>query len=121
MSDIQLLKDAAKAAGIELDWNIPPNAKNPWRMTGVKGTEDYGPACEWNPLTDDADALRLAVKLDLAVMPYPVFESPKHSVVVSQRNLEHSMFEVVELQNGDPYAETRRAIVRAAAEIGKTK
>ena len=97
-NDRDLLEKAAKAAGI----------KDEMRLWGW-----------WTPLTDDGDALRLAVKLALAVMPYPVFESPKHSVVVSQRNLEHSRFEVVELYETDPYAATRRAIVRAAAMIGE--
>ena len=51
----------------------------------------------WNPLEHDGDALRLAVKLHL---------------------LEHSW--LGDMSNEpDPYAATRRAIVRAAAEIGK--
>ena len=58
--------------------------------------------------------------LGLAITPYPVYEQPKHSVYVNLKNLEHSGFEVVELHNGDPYAATRRAIVRAAAAIGAT-
>ncbi len=54
---------------------------------------------EWNPITDAGDALRLAVKLDLLwrdIYDYEPFEYER-----------------------DPYAATRRAIVRAAAAIGK--
>jgi hypothetical protein len=112
--DRELLELAAKAAGIDIEFSI---FKDESFICFYSGGDCFN--SEWNPLLDDGDALRLAVKLNLAVMPYPVFESHKHSVVVSQRNLEHSRFEVVELYETDPYAATRRAIVRAAAEIGK--
>ena len=79
MTDREMLELAAKAAGVE-----------------------------WNPLTDDGDALRLAVKLgicyfdgDLAVC-----------FGADGRN-------ITEPFGIDPYAATRRAIVRAAAEIGR--
>ena len=52
-------------------------------------------AC-WNPLTDDGDAFRLAAKLKIPVCFD--FEVPV---------------------NDDPMTTTRRAIVRAAAEIGR--
>jgi hypothetical protein len=53
----------------------------------------------WNPLNDDGDALRLAVNLDIDVAKVQIKFWDKHSI--------------------NPYAATRRAIVRAAAEIGK--
>jgi hypothetical protein len=59
----------------------------------------------WNPLTDDADALRLAVKLELNVL-VGVAKDGEGRIVV-------------ETSLDDPYAATRRAITRAAAEIGK--
>ncbi len=98
MTDRELLELAARAAGIDLDWDVPPKSP-PWRMTGEG--EDRGPAAQWNPLTDDGDALRLAVKLGLDGDFVTLMISSKH--------------------DGDPYAATRRAIVRAAAEIGKDK
>lgn len=64
----------------------------------------------WNPLTDDGDALRLAVKLRLE------FEWWKNGIAVSRDDLPPGTIQHVE---DDPYAATRRAIVRAAAEIGK--
>lgn len=69
----------------------------------------------WNPLIDDGDALRLAVELQLGISIPPVvdgrievvtFYGPIISIV------EHP-------QNNDRNAATRRAIVRAAAEIGR--
>ena len=113
-ADKELLEFAAKAAGIELDWDIPPNARNPWRMTGQGN--DRGPAAEWNPLTDDGDALRLAVKLKMDI----IFDFDR--VVVCYGDDAESVTEYFyDLpKQTDTYAASCRAIVRAAAEIGKT-
>ena len=61
------------------------------------------------PLTDDGDALRLAVKLEMDLSL-----GLKGCVVLPDPNIS-----LEELSSDDPYAATRRAIVRAAAEIGK--
>jgi hypothetical protein len=59
----------------------------------------------WNPRTNSGDALELAVKLDLTVMIGAVRDvSGRLSLDKSEDDLEA----------------TRRAIVRAAAEIGRT-
>jgi len=110
MSDRELLELAAKAAGIELDWDIPINSNTPWRMSGED--EDRGPADMWNPLTDDGDALRLAVKLHLKILLYPEATSVDGHWCGGG-------ISTCERYGIDPYAATRRAIVRAAAEIGK--
>ncbi len=120
MTDRELLEAAAKAAGIEL-------------IAWTKFFDEWKFACNpcgepWNPLTDDGDALRLAVKLGIKVMPYPVYDSTKHSVCASRRSLappeddENTYVgpDCIEVYGSDPYAATRRAIVRAAAEIGKS-
>lgn len=94
MTDRELLELAAKAAGIEpasymgrdVGWYVPGR--------GVGS---------WSPLTDDGDALRLAVKLKIQITPEYVFQGPWEGGGFLR----------------DPYAATRRAIVRAAAEIGK--
>jgi hypothetical protein len=65
----------------------------------------------WNPLTDDGDALRLAVRLDI----HPAFFSNAVFAGVGGA-MKHSVEESV---SDNKYAATRRAIVRAAAEIGK--
>lgn len=101
MNDRELLELAAKANGHEYPWF----------------EARYGMMMPWNPLTDDGDALRLAVKLSI--------------------NMEH-----MRTMGGDPFgfscwpigrgdcganetdiadygAAVRRAITRAAAEIAR--
>lgn len=71
----------------------------------------------WNPLTDDGAALRLAVKLFMFVDSAAGAPDSFGAELVRAGN------EVVDKTeprtHDDPYAATRRAIVRAAAEIGK--
>ena len=55
----------------------------------------------WNPLDDDGAALRLAVQLGLLGAPFM------------------ALAWIEALGDSDSYAATRRAIVRAAAEIGR--
>jgi hypothetical protein len=68
----------------------------------------------WNPLADDGDALRLAVKLGIAV--YPPDELGASATACNQG--EHGRNWHVEI-GSEPNAATRRAIVRAAAEVGQ--
>lgn len=100
MTDKELLELAARAAGI--------GCYDPDHI-GVYGiwVEDAGDEYYWNPLTDDGDALRLAVKLLITV----TFGANYVIVGGNQMPLVNNA--------NDPYAATRRAIVRAAAEIGK--
>ena len=83
MNDKKLLELAAKAAGIN------------YKLGSHGAILEIFPDghAEWNPLTDDGDALRLAHKLGLLsdVQVWPI-----------------------------TLDETRRAIVRAAAEIGRS-
>ena len=72
MTDRELLKAAAKAAGLVID-KSPCNGGG----AGNDGFDILGNAMldwhnnkTWNPLTDDGDALRLAVKLRIAVDPW---------------------------------------------------
>lgn len=111
MSDREPLEWAAKAAGIEVirsrledsahrDLLVANSVRNPFQK--------YGP---WNPLTDDGDALRLAVKLGLTIVP--------------NYHVSHDGFGVCAFtepeDSFDFCAPTRRAIVRAAASIGQQK
>ena len=98
-SNRELLERAAKAAGIECTAVV---------LEGVPHRFGGG---YWNPLTDDGDALRLAVELGLDIEFYEA------SIHVYDDKSEKSF---VEEHDGDPYAATRRAIVRAAAEIGRS-
>lgn len=97
-TDRELLELAAKAAGIDLHWN---DREESGYYENYRGLPQW---VEWNALHDDGDALRLAVKLGLqfdfgnAMVTYPV--------EVCGEGLDHDVA-------------TRRAIVRAAAEISK--
>jgi hypothetical protein len=95
MSDRELLEAAAKAAG---EWPSP----EPFEHVLDR----------WNPLTDDGDALRLAVKLRLTVNC-----SYDEVAMCGQEFTQKEVF--LERNGEDPLAATRRAIVRAAAELGK--
>jgi hypothetical protein len=111
MTDKELLELAAKAAGMQIVGEVDEMICQPDHTTGgfVIRNDRGGDSC-WNPLTDDGDALRLAVKLAVEVVYFA------HSVRVGRIGIP----DMHELNNGDPYAATRRAITRAAAEIGKT-
>ena len=107
MTDREMLELAAKAAGMPFHkWNDAHG----YLMVNVGGDTR-----EWNPLTDDGDALRLAVKLGLSVsMP-----SDKYPSAFAQEwHGQGPCARAVPAEN-DPYAATRRAIVGTAAYIGK--
>lgn len=104
MTDKELLELAAKAAGIRLEWDGDPEIWSPIYYDG----KTYH---AFNPLTDDGDALRLAVKLDMNVEVWNPFQE---IWAVAEGN------DVIEEPWGeDKLAATRRAIVRVAAEIGR--
>ena len=118
MTDRELLELAAKAAGIE--W-IPASTEKGTELEPVFGLwlklhcEPYeGQRRRWNPLTDDGDALRLAVKLCLEVTPAGNYTA------VRRFNTNEWFTDEWGYDPYDPMAATRRAIVRAAAEIGKS-
>ena len=93
-ADRELLELAAKAAGI-------------W---------DYAENCidiPWSPLTDDGDAFRLAVKLNFNVC------KREHEVEIFNDDNGEFLCSISISEGDDPCAATRRAIVRAAAEIGR--
>ena len=102
MTDKELLELAAKAAGYEEVWYLE-GSDTPYvgPRYVVAGPIQYR---IFNPLTDDGDALRLAVKLNL-------FDG-----------LERAASNLAAEFNFDvgPCETTRRAIVRAAAEIGRS-
>ena len=104
MTDRELLELAAKAAGYRINGSVSGGL---WISTN-KGRSWQ----EWNPLTDDGDALRLAVKCDMSV---EVMSDQGITTAITDRTTLQT-----EPHNNDPYAATRRAIVRAAAEIGRT-
>jgi hypothetical protein len=102
-TDRELLEAAAKAAGKEHYGEYNAHA-------GLKTTGGW-----WNPLTDDGDALRLAVKLNIYVYPR---QGKTHCEWRTDGEQTGEMY--TQPHGTDPYAATRRAIVRAAAEIGRS-
>ncbi len=96
MTDRELLNLAAKAYN---------SGNDAWQCA------DYqrGFIGNWNPLDDDGDALRLAVKLELDLSL-----GLCGGIVYMRRGAR-----IEEFSDEDPYAATRRAIVRAAAAIGE--
>ena len=112
MNDRELLELAAKAAGYEVRWHEnwqcfvhegPHNTDTPATLAGQR--------LVWVPLTDDGDALRLAVKLKMEVCVWD-----RDTTVLTPND---DISTLSEPANGDPLAATRRAITRAAAEIGR--
>jgi hypothetical protein len=113
MTDLELLELAAKAAGMECRLEQPRGAKEPlWIRARVPGSGDAFPV--WNPLTDDGDALRLAVALRKETdVQIHIWEGGCQVDTWRDAPDEHFV--------DDPNASVRRAIVRAAAEIGRGK
>ena len=119
MSDRELLELAAKAAGIKYDAaaSFPKNQSR--RFFGlwlkIDGEPYEGQRRRWNPLTSDGDALRLAVRLNIDFKAYDTVVRTWVGDFTTQKVIAS----VEEICGVDPYAATRRAITRAAAEIGK--
>lgn len=110
MTDREMLELAAKAEGSSdcfLHWVA---ARYPGRE-GILCRNMY----VWNPLADDGDALRLAMRLFLSISSGL---NALGKMVVCVR-LPESSDTIIEELGDDPCAATRRAIVIAAAEIGK--
>lgn len=104
-TDKELLELAAKAAGYTLKWKTVHCKGGAFSGAFISDKDDA-----WTPLTDDGDALRLAVECRIDVKHYEDY-------VVGWF---HQYFGTGKIPYGDdPCASTRLAIVRAAAEIGK--
>mgnify|MGYP000942111498 CR=1 FL=1 len=115
MTDRELLELAAKAAGIDGQWSEAYSAIH-------VNTAPLRNFVLWSPLTDDGDALRLAVALRMLI------EVGKGHAIANTMDRAGESTECVYFgteQTGNslmtPEAATRRAIVRAAAAIGESK
>jgi hypothetical protein len=105
--DRELLELAAKACGLE----------------DAKMRIEFN---QWNPIEDDGDALRLAVELEMQVS---IGFRRINVAVYLDRGVDDELsfnsggalpVNIREVKSDDPLAATRRAIVRAAAEIGRS-
>lgn len=106
--DRELLELAAKAAGY--DGVRPATFGADCWMALIEG--EWQP---WNPLTDDGDALRLLTKLRLCLIP---LDGGGWDV---ERYDEHGEGRTLAACTKGNDAMVRECIVRAAAEIGRTK
>jgi hypothetical protein len=106
MTDRELLELAAKAAGCK-----PPHRYSE-RLNAVMWFSESGFTSIWSPLTDNKDAFELMVELKIDVMHTNTHSPQVHAMA------DHEVA-CIEDSATDPLAATRRAIVRAAAEIGK--
>ena len=104
MSDKELLELAAKAAKLLIKWD---EQNQTYATCNVNGDMFD----DWNPLTDDGDALRLAIELRIIV---------EIGEIITGVHAGHLKDISYAMHNGDPFAATRRAIVEAAAEIART-
>ena len=106
MTDRALLEDAAKASGLDVRWELDPAMpfQPRWQAMIKCGWTGQPGEREWNPLTDDGDALRLMVATGLCV------HVEEYHVFVDGTLIEEDC-------RTDPYVATRRAIVRAAAAV----
>ncbi|CUJ52906.1 Uncharacterised protein [Achromobacter xylosoxidans] len=106
MNDREMLELAAKAAGMPLGgWEPCPGGFFTYSHRGSDERKT------WLPLTDDGDALRLAVKLNLWLHV--------EEYGASARRAGGAWLGCEAHLHGGIEAATRRAIVRAAAAIGK--
>lgn len=106
MTDRELLEVAAKSIGLALDtysqntrYEVGPPELPEWRY--------------WNPLEDDADALRLAVSLGLKLT------MPKYKGFGTTADHQRDGVAGCTAFDEDPMAQTRRAIVIAAANVSR--
>jgi len=104
MNDRELLELAARAAGYDVARHSDDGAS--LLLFGVQEP--------WNPLTDDGDALRLAVKVGILIAP-PAYNGGWQATASAKAD-ETAW---IDDTSGSHEESTRRAIVRASAEIGK--
>ena len=117
MTDRELLEKAAKAAGFEFRYGEKHTIMGEGIVCDFSkimyvdhGRPDHF-MTEWNPITNDGDAFRLAVKLNLCLGPN--FKGDL-CIVFGEDG-----YKTIEKYSTDRCVATRRAIVRAAAAIGE--
>ena len=111
-TDREILEMAAKAAGFK-DATWAAEQACIATLEQKRGFKLF-----WNPIEDDGDALRLAVKLDIDLIRESLDDVPSTPTHVKAQSWDLE-FSASEALGDDHYAASRRAIVRAAAEIGR--
>lgn len=117
MTDREMVELAAKAAGaidhasVQTGWDGFLCLRDLWDES-----DEYE---DWNPLLDDGDALRLAVILGITVEDPHQYNTACATITTKCSYCGGDYKESWAEITPDAYSGTRRAIVRAAAEIGK--
>lgn len=115
MEDREMLELAAKAAGMNVQRSrLNDPLHRDFLINGIGIRNPGQTVYQWNPLIDDGDAFRLAVNLKLCISQ-DCYDGK--DVAAATKQDDFKCYEVV--VNEDCFAATRRAVVRAAAEIGK--
>lgn len=109
MNEEELLTLAAKAAGLtEHKW-VPI-----WNCMAKGDDISFDMDTVWDPLHQNEDAFALAVNLKIDL------DFGSQSVAAIAWPEQGHLGTAIANYNGDPFAATRRAIVEAASEIGRT-
>lgn len=110
-TDLERLKFAAKAAGLNVDFEDYTDPAG-WFANGYH--PETGDVMHWwNPLRSDGDAMRMAADLRLKVLP------GKHRGDGCTVETQRAGIAGVTAFYDDKFEQMRRAIVGAAAEIGR--
>lgn len=110
-TDRELLELAAEAAGIEC---IEYVAESYPSRAGILHGNPNGRLFVWNPLLDDGEALRMAVKLNIDIT-----QDTDENCEKVEAHFGVNDEWLGQPWSNDKYAATRRAIVRAAAAIAE--
>lgn len=107
MNDRELLEMAAKVAGISGEYSDTHKCFASHMEPG------------WNPISDDGDALRLAVKLGILVQSecYDDYDDMYAAAYKYDNGVEIASVQVP--YTSDPYSASRWAIVQLAAILGR--
>jgi hypothetical protein len=106
MSELEMLRLAAKAAGYDINFDGEVNG---WYPHVYDDTGDV--SAWWNAAKDDGDSRRLQVDLRIALEPKTnhVYAIPWDGCVIAECWSDH---------DGDKRAATRLVVLRVAAEVG---
>ena len=111
LTHCKLIELAAKAAGIVSHYDGLEECTFYSSPDGWKATS-------WNPLDDDGDAFRLAVKLGMQIQMPEMLNS---RVLVEIEEIGNPIISVWDEDINNPRLATRRAIVKAAAALTAKK
>ena len=109
----RLLDLAAKAAGVEIKWNVMINPYSPFLAPKTQQERNWlgHEHTPWDPYIDDGDSRRLQVALELELR---VFNGKAHAGKQDQFWITENWF-----PDGDPNTASRLAVLRAAAVLGE--